>query len=278
MSKLSVDTIILDIDGVLLDVSNSYRKASVLSAQKYLEELGCKPGNIPLEETQFLKQAGDFNNDWDCAYAFALYYMIKLDSFTTLSFEEFVKELKQRGGGLSALMKYAEEITNDKFPYFMCKWDKSRIKEIFQRLYLDENFTGMISKEPVIITQETLDFLKNYKLAVLTGRPRDEAEFAVKRIGLGNVPMLTMDDLTEAQQKPNPYALLELKRRVNGKSVAYVGDAIDDVRIVKNAGKDFFSISVLSAAFSNPSFEELLKSEGSDAVIPDINSIKEVLK
>jgi len=204
-----------------------------------------------------------------------LYYMVKLDGFTEMSFEDFAKKL---AGGLGSLTNYVEKLTSDNFAYFMCKWDKPRIKEIFQEIYLGANFNGLISKEPVLITQDTLEFLKNYKLAVLTGRPRNEAEFAVKRIGLDNVPMLTMDDLTASQQKPAPFALLELKKRLNSKSVAYVGDAIDDVRIVKNAGKDFFSISVLSAAFSKTDFEELLKAEGNDAVIQDVNSIKGMLK
>ncbi len=59
MEKLKIETILFDIDGVLVDVSQSYRRAAVITAEFFTGD------NIKIEETQELKELGGYNNDWD---------------------------------------------------------------------------------------------------------------------------------------------------------------------------------------------------------------------
>jgi len=58
-----IKAIIFDIDGVLVDVSNSYREAIKQTAEFFLK------GNIEPNEINELKQKTGFNNDWDLTEA-----------------------------------------------------------------------------------------------------------------------------------------------------------------------------------------------------------------
>ncbi len=58
-----VDSIIFDVDGVLVDVSNSYRQAIMRTVQYFTGK------DISQEEINEIKKIPGFNNDWDVSYA-----------------------------------------------------------------------------------------------------------------------------------------------------------------------------------------------------------------
>lgn len=60
---MKVDGIIFDIDGVLVDVSESYREAIRLSAEDFLGR------KVEPSEVDGIKGIAGMNNDWDAAYA-----------------------------------------------------------------------------------------------------------------------------------------------------------------------------------------------------------------
>jgi len=63
---MNVDAVVLDVDGVLVDVADSYRRAIVESLESVYGE------TIPKAAIQQFKDAGGFNDDW-ATYAAALY-------------------------------------------------------------------------------------------------------------------------------------------------------------------------------------------------------------
>ena len=65
--KNKFDCLIFDMDGVLVDVSRSYRKAIELTVNFYLTEKG-NAGKISQKEVNRIKNQPGFNNDWDAAY------------------------------------------------------------------------------------------------------------------------------------------------------------------------------------------------------------------
>ena len=75
----NLDLIIFDMDGVLIDVSKSYRKTIQQTIQIYLETcLGFerkRGGWVTNEEISLLKSAGGFNSDWDVTSGFLLYLL-----------------------------------------------------------------------------------------------------------------------------------------------------------------------------------------------------------
>ena len=66
---MNVDAVILDVDGVLVDVADSYRRA-IVEAVEYVYG-----DSIRREEVQQFKDAGGFNNDWELTYAAALFVL-----------------------------------------------------------------------------------------------------------------------------------------------------------------------------------------------------------
>ena len=57
--------IIFDVDGTLVDVTDSYRQVIVLAAAKYLDLLGLQPPELTGDCYDHFKRMGGFNDDWD---------------------------------------------------------------------------------------------------------------------------------------------------------------------------------------------------------------------
>ena len=74
-----MDILIFDMDGVLIDVSKSYRKAIQKTVQIYMETcLGFKRTKedwITNEDISLFKSAGGFNSDWDLTSGILLYLL-----------------------------------------------------------------------------------------------------------------------------------------------------------------------------------------------------------
>jgi len=65
--KNKFDCLIFDMDGVLIDVSRSYRKAIENTVNYYLAKNGSS-NKISQKEVNYLKNQPGFNNDWDTSY------------------------------------------------------------------------------------------------------------------------------------------------------------------------------------------------------------------
>jgi len=61
--KVTYDGLIFDMDGVLVDVSKSYREAIRQTASYFLKR------DIPMSEVDLIKDRVGMNNDWDATYA-----------------------------------------------------------------------------------------------------------------------------------------------------------------------------------------------------------------
>lgn len=106
-----MDILIFDMDGVLIDVSRSYRKTIQRTVQIYLETcLGFEKGKtetVTKEDISLLKSAGGFNNDWDLTSALLL-YLLSISGFPRFhrrpnfsSVAEVVNHLKIRSSSLN---------------------------------------------------------------------------------------------------------------------------------------------------------------------------------
>ena len=76
---MNLDVLIFDMDGVLIDVSRSYRKTIQRTIHIYLETcLGFQRSRgdwIMDEEISLFKSVGGFNNDWDLTSGLLLYLL-----------------------------------------------------------------------------------------------------------------------------------------------------------------------------------------------------------
>lgn len=226
-SKNKIKAVIFDIDGVLIDVNQSYRLAIKKTAEFFLGKM------LSMEDVEAVKNRG-INDDYDAA-----------------------ELLIQENGG---------------------DFRKSVIIKKFQEYYLGRNFDGLVKNEKCLVNEKILKKLKRYKLAVFTGRPKEDAVYGLKRFNIRKYfnDVVVKEDVKEG--KPNPEGLLRLIRKLGVKSdeTVYVGDNLSDLRAAKNAGVNF--VGIVPPNVNQSYLKTLLKSEGAEIILNNVNEILKVLK
>ena len=286
---MNVDAVVLDVDGVLVDVADSYRRAIVESVDRVYGD------TIPKADIQAFKNAGGFNNDWELTYAVALFVLARRQGMDR-SLSGFTAAVEGMGGGLdAALSVVAEELPPAANERVLQDWDRDHLRETFQALYLGEDLyrdleggapplvaPGYIHDEPLLVTADTVAALTDgWPVGVLTGRPAAEAEIALERAGL-DVPedrRFTMDDWPAA--KPDPGALISLAKTFGADRVAFAGDTLDDVGTAVNAtGADdrtYLGVGVLTGGLTGEEGRERFERAGAEAVVETVNDLPGVL-
>ncbi len=329
-----MDLLIFDMDGVLIDVSQSYRKTIQQTIRIYLEHgLGLKADPVSNGDISLFKSAGGFNNDWDLTAGF-LHYLLSVSkvpplhkkrSFSSLDqtvlylrqhlsrfhqtkpltivkrdFISFLNQVKTSGGGLKGVRAVLKR-----------KWEgwiyhsgdlerENLVKRIFQEIYLGKKFAshyqlqplfyrdeGLYLREKLIVGREILSSLrKRVKLGIASGRPRFEAELALKRFRLTPYfdSVVTLDECEEEEtrifkatgkrvkrSKPHPFSLQKVIEEVgiSNPQCAYIGDVVDDMRAAKAAqkGSSMLAIGFLHSSVHRNKRRESLLQAGADLII-----------
>ena len=288
---MQVEAVVLDVDGVLVDVADSYRRAIVESVTRVHGE------TIPKAAVQAFKDAGGFNNDWALADAAALFVLARRAG-VSMDLDAFTDAIGARGGGLDAAQATVDAaLDDDARERVYGPWDPDGLRDVFQALYLgSERYAaieggtppveapGFVEDEPVVVTPETVERLtREYCVCVLTGRPEAEADIALERVGL-DVPAkrrFTMDDWDEG--KPHPRALVALAERCDADSTVFVGDTLDDVRTAANAqaadpDRRYYGVGVLTGGLTGESGRRKFDEAGADAVLDSVNDLPDFLE
>ncbi|MBI4990485.1 TIGR01548 family HAD-type hydrolase [Candidatus Gottesmanbacteria bacterium] len=225
---MKIDSVIFDMDGVLVDVTSSYRVAIEKTVNLFLGQKGLFV-RVTQKDIAEIKNLPGFNNDWD-----ATFVLIDLLS----------KRIKKE--------KLGEEVKTLK-PINKQTREYKEIKDIFQVFYLGSllykkiekrnppltNIRGLILDEKCLVSIELLEVLNNMKLklGIVTGRPRKEALFAVKNFQLQDFfpeeYIVALEDA--AKEKPFPDPLLKAKKRMRVEKPIYIGDTINDVIAARRA-------------------------------------------
>ncbi|MFB6121561.1 MAG: TIGR01548 family HAD-type hydrolase [Halobacteriaceae archaeon] len=287
---MQAEAVVLDIDGVLVDVSDSYRRAVVDTVDRVYGE------TLAREDVQGFKDAGGFNNDWVATYGVALFVLARRHGLD-VDVEAFTARIAERGGGLDAAEAIVEErLDADAFADVTDAWDTDLLRDVFQQLYLgadlyrdlesaepDVDAEGYMRDEPVLVEPETLRVLENWARGVLTGRPAMEAEIALERVGL-DVPrdhLVAMEDVENG--KPDPEGLIALADRLDAESVVFAGDTLDDVRTARNAAdvdpdRSYYGVGVLTGGLTGEDGRRTYEAEGADAVVESVNDLPDLLQ
>lgn len=218
--------VIFDIDGVLIDVSNSYRVAIKKTAEFFLGKM------LDMKDVEAVKNRG-INNDWDAT-----------------------EILIQENGG---------------------DFRKQVIIKKFQEYYQGRFFDGLIKDEKFLLKEADIKGLsKKYSLAILTGRPKEEANFVLERFKIKKYfkIIVCMEDVKEG--KPDPEGLLKILKKLDTKDAVYVGDNLADLGAAKNASIDF--IGVVPPGVDKVYSKNILQSEGAEIVLNSVSEIMQVLK
>jgi HAD superfamily phosphatase len=286
---MNVDAVVLDVDGVLVDVADSYRRAVVETVDRLYGD------TIDRADIQQFKNAGGFNNDWETTDAVALYTLARREGLE-LSLSQFTDAIRGMGGGLPAARTVLrEELTPASVEKVFAAWDPTRIRAVFQQLYLGSDLyreleddasaldtSGYIHDEPVLVEEATVETLtERFDVGVLTGRPAGEADIALERAGLA-VPdeyRFTMDDWESS--KPDPDALVTLADRFDADAVAFAGDTLDDVATAVNANgidhRTYYGVGVLTGGLVGELGRRKFETEGAASVVDSVNDLPDLL-
>jgi len=185
-----------------------------------------------------------------------------------------VQEYKNRGG-VNNDWYLTESILKD----YGKKIEMEKIIDVFQEIYLGENFNGLIRNEKWLLDIKVLEIIqKDFKLGIVTGRPKKEACYTLKRFGVENFfpVLITMDDLSPEKAKPEPFGIELALKQSKAHEAYYIGDTVDDIEAACRA-----NIIPIGVVFGNKNYEKqenLLLKSGAHRVLRDINDILEVLK
>ncbi|GCF14221.1 haloacid dehalogenase [Haloarcula mannanilytica] len=287
---MQVDAVVLDIDGVLVDVADSYRRAIVESIDRVYGD------TIEKSAIQQFKDAGGFNNDWELTDAAALFVLAGHESAVS-DLAAFTDAIAERGGGLDAAEAVVRDLLDDSAEKRVFDaWDPEQLRDVFQTLYLGTDLyrdieggeppfdaPGYIHDEPLLVDDEMLaDLRRRFAVGVVTGRPAAEADIALERVGLDLPPehRFTMDDWEEG--KPHPAALRTLAERFDAERIAFAGDTLDDMATAVNADEAdedrvYYGVGVLTGGLTGDAGRRTFANNGASAVIESVTDLPDLL-
>lgn len=248
--------VVFDIDGVVRDVSGSYRRALADTVEHFTGG-AFRPSS---QEIDVLKGEGVWNNDWEASQELILRY-----------FE-------------------AQGQEREKLPLAY-----STIVQFFQSRYRGTdpvNWNGYICSEPLLLGIDYLNSLTDAGIAwgFFSGATQGSARYVLeKRLGLSDPVLIAMED---APGKPDPTGLfLTLERLGCGEApVIYVGDTVADMYTIAQARQwekersqrvpetTWFAVGVLPPHVQETeerksAYRETLKQAGAEIVLDNVEDL-----
>lgn len=218
--------VIFDMDGVIADVSQSYRTAIIQTAASF----GVR---VTAQDIERVKARGDANNDW----------VVTLRLITA------------QGGNANL-----EDVT-----------------QIFERLYQGSTTAEALYKKERFIGDRNvlLKLRTRYKLAVVTGRPRTDAERFLKDFDLSSLfdAVVCMED---AAPKPSPEPVQQALSIMGVTRAWMIGDTPDDIIAARSSG--VVPIGVIPPGANAITLKKTLLTSGAAIVLNRWDSIVEKLQ
>lgn len=237
LSDFNPDALIFDVDGVLLDVRNSFPEVIRLSVLEGWQSFcggivgvarcaNDAPGYTP-EHARILKQHGAFNDDYDIVWVLLSMAAGTGESALSKAFpspERLIGELQSLDGDLVAwtLSRYGERVPRDK------------IREVCMRRYFSELYTRELPMLRCHWGELPLP------TAIYTGRNGAEWILAKKALGWEDFPDRLVVHSDSDIKKPSPEGLRLLCERLGASKPAFFGDTRSDMMAAQAFGKGYF--------------------------------------
>lgn len=303
-----LDTVILDIDGVLMNVTGSFRKSICETLHFFFTNIlqwNYKKSLLTISDTENFKLAGGFNDDWDLTFGAALYFIFKAVKYNDTNLvrihskkptlKAFLSRVKHYGGGLSSAEYVVKENGAD-FNKIKTLWHRPMLKQIFCEIYAGEDLIkkiygtkaryikqkGLVHTEKKILRVKLPD---GFKYGIITGRTWPEAKVALQQLGLyDKMPRNKIVCQDDGMKKPDARCLQHGVNVIKPACGIYVGDTMDDLRLVKHyntvrkeTDPPFLFGFVFTGAEKDKHKHIFLK-EGTDIFADDINVLLNFLK
>ncbi len=148
------------------------------------------------------------------------------------------------------------------------------VVEQFQQFYLGNGEqAGLNQLEEALLstdlcTQLFVQNSKQFKTAVVTGRPRGEAEIGLELLGIRNTYLVSDCDVIES--KPAPEGINQCKTYYGATYCWMLGDTPDDIQAAKAAGA--LAIGIAESESANNLYQA-----GADLVVASVNELERLL-
>jgi HAD superfamily phosphatase len=208
--------VVFDIDGVVRDVTGSYRRAIADTVEQFTNQ-AYRPSQADIDA---LKSEGIWNNDWEASQELIYRYF-------------------------ESIGQQRVSTTPDPQVRSLIQIDYNNLVDFFQSRYRGTNsqeWNGYICDEPLLLQLSYLEQLSaaNIPWGFFSGAPHAEAAYILeRRLGINSPVLIGMED---APGKPDPTGLilaveqLEQLHQVNAAlPIVYVGDTVADMYTVTQA-------------------------------------------
>ncbi len=241
--------VVFDVDGTLIDVSESYDVAVKLTVEHLLRSFG-RNEEVKLEWIRELRSKGTFGDDFKLSEALTLLILWGNP-------EEIIARFPEGGG-----VEWVREKTGIAI-------EESMIERLFNTFYLGEvydkslfTFPGLWRKERPLISPKLLERLSmDFKVGVVTGRSGLELKLAEKILGFRFEKRVTRED----GLKPDPTLLWKL---VRGEFGVYIGDTLNDETFVKRYKEKYGDFEFLMVGRDVKNVREAVENILNDGLFP----------
>lgn len=256
----TIDSIIFDCDGVLIDVTKSYDLAIDQTSKFILKKYAniSDPLEINSQIINGFKSSGGFNDEVDVTYAVIISQVAA--NHSKFNPEKFIQKVSQNidSSGISSVEKYinsqgidissfkeklsypsirTENLLNSIFDQFF--YGKNLYEKLFKKQSIFNN-SGLINNDKVIIDKHLIKLLKLKfvnNIAIVTGRGFESIKYSLKSLldefNIKNSVFL--EDESRDLAKPNPESLIRVIKGMNSQHCLYVGDSMEDLLMAQNA-------------------------------------------
>jgi HAD superfamily hydrolase (TIGR01548 family) len=331
MHKKKKNLVVFDMDGVIVDVSESYREAVRQTARLFFKDAP-DWDNLPdplfsLSDLAGIKQSGGLNNDWALTYHVLdlLMTRVRVPELPDETDPWLLHEKTLQGCGLQNLVNFLashaspldhlHQKTGKHRSHFIQKMSShdvgsgNVVKQIFQEVYLGRKLfkatyklpaktdtgEGLITRETLLIKPAVFKTLATENLlALATGRPRAEADYALDHFEIRSYfsSIFSLDDCirqesailknehkTISLSKPHPF-MLDTIAEIHAHETSqryYIGDMPDDMLAANRSEYGYTGIGIVTSAPDKTKLQRALRASGAKHVIQNVSELHEFL-
>jgi len=302
----SLDGVIFDCDGVLIDVSHSYDLAIKKTVDLVIREIANlnESNVINSQIMEGFKATGGFNDEVDLTYALIL--AIVAARKAKRQFSEFIIDVIKNSDqtGIISVEKFLDTIRIDlseiksKLAYPDTR-ENSVLSSIFDeifygsKLYYDlykkipKYFSGkgLIDNDKVLLKKELIGKIREkfgQKLAIVSGRGFQATEYSLrdllKEFDLKNSRFL--EDEPRELAKPNPQSLIMSIRGLGTSCTLFVGDSMEDFIMARKsdeAGNKTVFCGIYGTSKDPETKRKLFGEKNADIILETIDLIPKAL-
>jgi len=299
------DSIIFDCDGVLVDIRKSYDFAINKTISAIMKDLfDDDVSDIVNSKILYgLKSSGGFNDE--VAVVYTVVMTLAASKKTNTPFQKLITDVidNSNESGIISIDNYFMKSNIDltemknKLDYNNLR-KESYIHRIFNQLFygpklyqeiFDEQSSfserPLIDEDDIVLDNNLMSKLKNRfkeKISTVTGRGNFAFSYSMKDF-LENFDMkhsVFLEDRSMDLAKPNPNSLIESILGIDSKCSLYVGDSMEDLKMVEKCNEQGFDVSFCGIYGSSDESElkyELFRKNNASFILESIQSLPKAL-